>query len=423
MRTLGLFYQALGKGGIERGASFQIPMFVSLGWNVVVFTNAPARDTDYENAADYRHVCLGAFDGDVAARRARVAAALRDNGVDLIIHHDAYVPDSLKADLEGARAAGVKAIVFWHSVFTHFLLRRGRQLETRALWKASTLADAMITLTKTDETFFRLYGIPALAIPYSDSDLMKGFVRPSWPRRMLWMGRFVELKRPMDALRIAERILPAHPDAELVLLGDGECEPEMRAWVAKHPEMVKAVRFEGFRNDVRPCLEQAGVGLVTSRFEGYCHSIVEMKMAALPIVSYDMPWLDTVRPGSGVVSVPQGDVTAAADAVCRLFADERERRRLGGLSRQSFAEITSTDQAAAYDGLFGQVLSGEVSSCRLPDPSRVPVVMETLSAHVEEALRLATETRDEVWQRDRSYRLGRAISWPYRAVKRILVRR
>ena len=423
MKTLGLFYFALGKGGIERGASFQIPLFASLGWRVVVFTNRPSASSDYATQADFEHVCLGEFDGDVVRRRRRVAEELRAHGVTFVIHHDAYVPALLEADLLGARDAGAKAVVFWHSVFSHFLLRRGRQQETRDLWEACRLAESVVTLTRTDATFFRMYGVPAVSIPYADPDLMDGFERRDWPKRVVWMGRFVELKQPDMALRIFERVLARHPDAELVLLGDGENEGALRDYVSARPALARAVRFAGFRNDVRPYLEQAGVGLVTSRFEGYCHAVVEMKMASLPVVAFDMPWLDTLKNGSGAVTVPQGDVAGAADAVCRLLDDASECQRQGLLSRSSFREITSTDQPAAYAELFRRVTSGDLAVWRIPEADLEPLVLKTLVAHVEESLRLAEESRDEVWRQDRSYRLGRLVTWPCRALKRLLATR
>lgn len=422
MKTLGLIYSRLGQGGIERGASFQIPFFRSLGWKVVVFTSRPLSGTDYAVAAEFDHVCIGGVDD--AERERIMEREVRTRGVDVVVHHDAYSTGALTADLRGARAGGAKTVVFWHSVFTHFLLRPDRQTEAKVFWDICRRADAMITLTRVDETFFRMYGIPALAIPYSDPDVMDGFVRNCHPKRIVWMGRFVELKRPLDAIRIFEKVLKHYPDAELDMLGDGELSGEIRGYLASRPGLAGSVRLAGFKNDVRPYLEKAGVGLVTSRFEGYGHSIVEMKMASLPVVGYDMPWLDTLLPGSGAFTVPQGDIAAAAEAIRVLFDDPEECGRQGLIARESYGKIVSTDQKSAYSDFFDRVLRGDLSGLSVPEAGCLKIVAETVAAHVDDALRLCgTRTAElcaDAWRADRSYRLGRLLSWPYRFVRHAL---
>ena len=290
----------------------------------------------------------------------------------------------------------------------------------------------MLTLTHTDEAFFRMFGLPSFAMPFSDPDLMKGFVRRQWPHRILWLGRMVELKQPVHALEILKSVRTRVADAELILLGDGDIETERNIsdWLRDNPECGRFVRREGFRKEVRPYLEETGVGLVTSRFEGYCHSIVEIKMAVMPVVAYDMPYLDTLKPESGALVVPQGDIKAAADAIVHLFEDPQELQRQGGLARRSYEELASVNEEERYGRLFRWFESGEGGDAMAIDSRCVRSVAETAVAHLDEALdimsRLAHEetvraVRAE-WAHDRSYRLGRIVSWPYRMIKRIFRR-
>ena len=433
IRTLGLVYGNLALGGIQKGASFQIPMFKSWGFRVVVLTNTPASDKDYAVPGIDARVCVGVYPFDHAKRADNIEKAVREHGIDLVIHHDAYTEREPKADIEGAARAGVPVVIFWHSVFSHFFLRKSRQHEARGVFEACRRAAAMITLSKTDEAFFRMLGVPSLAIPYSDPDAMEGTARHEFSKRILWMGRFVELKRPLMAIRIFERVLARCPDAELYVLG--EAKPDMleydpRPYVAARPVLAKAVHFEGFQKDVRPYLEKCGVGLVTSRFEGYSHAIVEMKMAAMPVVAFDMPYLDTLRSGSGAACVPQEDVEAAAEAVMSLLRDRAEYGRQSELARKSYFEIVSTDQRKSYRRLFDAVESGMYDGFLAIEPHFAHLVVETFIGHADMALRLADRiareetdraVRDE-WTHDRSYRLGRIITWPYRMAKRFLRR-
>jgi hypothetical protein len=287
-----------------------------------------------------------------------------------------------------------------------------------------------LTLTKTDEAFFMMLGHPSFAMPFSDPDLLAGFTRSEWPHRIMWLGRLVEQKQPIHAFRIFEKVRERVPDAELVVLGDGDAETEraLAEWLKAHPDISLSIRMEGFKKDVRPYLESAGVGLVTSRFEGYCHSIVEMKMASMPVIAYSMPYLDTLRPGSGAICVAQDDVAAAADAIVRLFCDPGELRRQGSCARRSYEELSSVDEEGNYHRFLGWLADGKHDECLAVDPQWARSVAETFVEHAHAALEIMDrsvhhETECAVrseWFRDRSYRLGRIVTWPYRKFKRAL---
>ena len=429
VKTIGLVYHGLGKGGIERSASFQLPMFRRMGLRVVAFVDTEISDDEYANGGDFERVSLTAFFGKPVEHARALHHEISRRKIDLLVHHDAYVPEWLRMDVRAARTAGAAVAVFWNNVFSHFLIRPGRQLETKALFDACREVTAMLTLTKTDEAFFRMLGHPSFAMPFSDPDLLAGFTRREWPHRIVWLGRLVEQKQPIHAFRIFEKVRERVPDAELVVLGDGDVETEsaLTEWLKAHPDIAPSIRMEGFRKDVRPYLEEAGVGLVTSRFEGYCHSIVEMKMASMPVVAYSMPYLDTLRPGSGAICVAQGDVAAAADAIIRLFCDPGELGRQGSCARRSYEELSSVDEEGNYHRFLGWLADGKHDECLAVDPQWARSVAETFVEHAHAALEIMDRSvRHETecairseWSRDRSYRLGRILTWPYRAAKRM----
>lgn len=336
VKKIAMIYREVGTcGGIQRGASFQIGQFREWGYDPVVLTEADL-GTDGERAM-------------------RLEKALREHRADLVIEHDAYDEAKLSADIAAAHRVHVPIVVFWHSVFSWMFASGNR--------KASDFApllrqcDAVIALSKTDETYFRMIGCRSLAIHYRDADLMQDFNRTVHPHRVVWMGRFVALKRPLDAIRIVERLRENVPDVELVVLGDGNPEDraELECYLRDHPALRPAVRLEGYQKDVRPYLEKAGAGLVTSKFEGYCHAIVEMKMASIPVVSYAMPYLETLDKGTGAFQVPQGDVESAAAALAKLFQDPEECRRQGLAARASFEDLCAFDERGAYERLFSDL--------------------------------------------------------------------
>lgn len=422
VRKIALVYHSLGKGGVERVASAQIPMFVRMGLEVVVFTDMPEDAGDYRIACAFKRICLTASEDDPIAHGAQLRQKLLEEGVDLLFHHDAYVPARFAADVRAARTAGIPVALFWHNVFSHFLLRPGRQMETQALFEACRGVSVVFTHTHTDEAFFRLYGLSALRNPIGVPDLMSGCVRERHSHRILWMGRLVEQKRPLHALEVYSRVHERFADAELVMLGSGDAaaESEIRRWLRAHPECARGVRLEGFRKDVRPYLESCGVGLVTSRFEGFCCSLVEMKMASMPVVAYEMPYLDTLKPGSGAICVPQGDVEAAANEIIRLFGDEAEMRRQGECARRSYEEIAAVSEEATYREFFAHLEGRRDLDLETVDVACARTAVATLVAHVQQALELMAAETAAGWSRDRSYRLGRLLTWPYRKCKELV---
>ncbi len=404
IKTIAMIYREVGTcGGIQRGASFQVRQFVEWGYKPVVLT-------EKELGCD-------------PSRADRLEAVLREKHVDAVIEHDAYETAKLGADLAAALKAGVPIIVFWHSVFS-WMVASGvpRMAEIAGMIRQ---ADAVIALSRTDEAFFRMLGCRAMAIPYRDADIMEGFTRREFPHRIVWLGRLVDLKRPIDAIRILGLVRQSIRDAELVMLGDGVERVRRRIddYLAEHAELKDAVRLEGFQRDVRPYLESSGVGLVTSRFEGFCHSIVEMKMASLPVVSYSMPYLPTLEAGTGAVVVPQGDVEAAAREIVALFESPDESARLGMCARQAYEKLRSFDERGAYERLFAAV--GDPSSdCGLEPVSREMAgsVISTLMEHGAMGCE-AAERRGALATRKRTeFRLGGAMLSPVRKMRRLFGR-
>ena len=365
VKRIAMIYKQVGTcGGIPRDAELLDASFKEWGYEPFILTEQDL--------------------GTGPERKAALAAILKKEHVDLVIEHDAYEEEKLLADISAARETGVKIVVFWHSVFS-WMVASGRD-DTKRISDILTRADAVIALSPTDEAYFRMIGCKALFIPTIDDDRMRHFIRQDHPHRIVWIGRFVGLKRPLDAVKTAEKVRETVPDAELEMLGDGDAPArrKINRYLSSRPALKAAVHLRGYVKDVDPYLKSAGIGLVTSKFEGYPHSIIEMKMASLPVVSYAMPYLVTLKDNSGAIQVPQGDVDAAASEIVKLFADKEECARQGKLARESYEEICSFDQRGAYERLFADLgkPNGESSLLSI-DSSAARNVMAVFAEHVQ----------------------------------------
>ena len=304
-------------------------------------------------------------------------------------HGSRYAWDSktytlLHEVLSAAHEAGVKIVAVWHGVFS-WMLAMGLE-KASSIFSALRKVDAVIALSPSDEAAFRTLGCRSLFIPCVDNDRMQHFVRNNHPRRIVWIGRLVDLKQPLDAVRIVEKVRMAVPDAVLEMLGDGNANVRAKIdrYVASRPLLKDAVRLCGYVKDVDRHLTDAGIGLVTSRFEGCPHSIIEMKMASLPVVSYAMPYLVSLKDGSGAVQVPQGDVDAAAAEIVKLFSDGDLCARQGRMARCSYEELAAFDHRKAYERLFADLAKPQGESSLLSvDPEAARNALLVLVEHAQ----------------------------------------
>lgn len=389
--TLGFVYYTLGGGGIERGASFLLPQFISWGYDVVVMTALTERSDDYRLPPQVRRICLGlesasTLEEELALRRERMASAIKRFDIAAVVLHGTQCLSRFRNDVEFLKSIGVRVVVHWHSVFSDKYLRAGGQLAAAGFYEVCRKCDAVIALSRIDAMAFTLLGCRAYHIPYADSDLMRGWRRPQGfhPMRVLWSGRFIALKQPLDAVKIFERVIDIVPDAKLSMIGGGDnlVVEEIRAYIAGRPALSAAVELVGYTSNVTDFLRMSSVGLSTSRFEGYGHSIVEFKMASMPTVAYELPYLDTASGSSGVVAVAQGDISAAAEVIVRLLRNPDEMERLGVEARAAYERLAAFDSRAAYDDLFERIVSGRDMPTIDMSSEDLSVMMRTLVGHV-----------------------------------------
>ena len=157
--------------------------------------------------------------------------------------------------------------------------------------------------------------------------------------------------------------------------------------------------------------------------------MAEAKGYALPIVSYDLPYVEFFRQEhSGIVVVPQGDYRAMAKEVKRLLDDRNLYDRLSKESRDSYEQMVSgndlkTSYVRVISALESNAETEGVSQC---EDARV--AFEALVQQMRERCRLvaAREYRlgGEAMRRSLTGRVARpslivsAASWPFRMVAR-----
>jgi glycosyltransferase involved in cell wall biosynthesis len=148
------------------------------------------------------------------------------------------------------------------------------------------------------------------------------------------VARLVPVKAHEMFFRAAVRVRAAMPQAQFLVLGDGERRAELEALVGELG-LHGSVRFLGWRRDMVNVYADLDVVALTSRNEGSPVALIEALASARPVVATAVGGVpEVVVDGVTGLTVPASDSDAFADAVIRLLNDQELAARLGAAGRQ-----------------------------------------------------------------------------------------
>ena len=446
VRSVALFYFRTGNGGVEMAMTLLAHEFVKWGLRVTVVTHDVPDEASYplpSQAALERLPWLDAADvrGSMRARTEELRRIVKAHDIDAFVDH-AWLSHELLFDLMLCRKAGVRFVLNTHGVFTFPLaveydVRDYFSLLPRLVGSC----DALVAETEVNRWFYAQFTPRAFCIPnpvdWSFLDRVSAQDRLLGPAPvLLWVGRFEERKRPVDAVRILAAVRRSIPDARLVMVGKSEdgVQEGLVLEYAADLGVAEAVELAGYQRDVAPFYRDAALLVSTTEIEGFNMVLLEASAAGLPAVMYRLSYLPFDR-SAGVLSVDIGDVSGAAAAALGALSDAARYRELCAGALACFKEFRDYDYEAAWKSVF----SGEAPAHeRADEDALAPLAWDALFDHAlvgTESLR-AQARRDaacaaedamramrEEYESSASYRVGRATLALPRAVRGALRRR
>ena len=390
IKTVGFVFHDFSQGGIQRVLANLIRILVNGGYRVVMLTTISAHSNEYDVPVDFDRITIGRYTPD-GERGRLMREAIVKHKIDLVIHHEYYL-STLEEDVKVLEESGVPFLIHLHNVFSNMYMRDNRQLDTLRFWQLYQRTDGLLVLSRVDKAFVSMLGIRAFYMP-NPVDRISAPVRENDANRhvILWFARFTDVKQPTHALQIFEKVLESVPDAEMYMLGDPQSQvwgKKSLEWVQKKPNVAGKIHFEGFQPNVFKYLRMSDVTLVTSKFEGFCLTIMESKACAVPVVSYAMPYLETTFPDEGVVSVPQGDVAGAAAEIIKVLSDREYAARIADAGRRAYERYMNIDLLAEYRKVFSDIEACPRQRAIDREYTRNRIMLETLLLHVDSALRM-----------------------------------
>ena len=397
VKTIAIFYHRFYAGGIERVISEQFRYFLESGYKVVLITETPPTAADFPAPPEVvRELIPAKVEGRLEALR----DIFERHEVDLYYTHASFARQTLWDLLIVRFLLHRRVIVHAHGIFPCSLVWDEDNLQYRIdLYR---LADKLIVLTRADAFYYGAYGIDGVylpnPLPVIEGSGFSSDARFS-TRTVLAVGRVCSVKRTLDVLKVAAELQSIDPTIKFLIVGSREDQIYWRQMqnFYRGKALGPTVNFLPYTTDVAAEYLKGAMLVVTSQLEGFPMVMAEAKGYALPVVSYDLPYVEFFRQArSGIIAVPQGDYRAMAQEVKRVLDDRVLYDRLSKESRDSYERMVSeTDLKTSYMRIVKALESDAESVVGQCEDARV--AFEALVQQMRERCRLVAA---------REYRLG-----------------
>lgn len=223
--------------------------------------------------------------------------------------------------------------------------------------KGLSKAQVIVALTEFDAAEWRKVH-PCVKVIPNIVHLNGGEVSTLKNKRVIWVGRFDYQKRPLEMIKIWQKVYPRYPDWHLDIYGEGEMKNELENEVVSlnmniHIHQPTSRIFNAYR--------ESSILVSTSLFEPFGLVIPEAMSCGLPVVSFDCPYgpADIITDGVDGFLIKNRDIHAFADKVCQLIEDEDLRRRMGRNGIVSSQRYRADAIMPKWVDLFQKVLSSQ----------------------------------------------------------------
>lgn len=180
---------------------------------------------------------------------------------------------------------------------------------------------------------------------------------------VLFVGRLVEVKGCVFAIRAMSLVHQRYPGAGLIIIGDGPLLDPLREQARNS---AAKVTFLGSQPPavVRDLMHRASVlvapSIVTTagNSEALSMAVCEAQAIGLPVAGFRGTGVEeAVVPGETALLVPSGDAQALAAAISALLTDADLAARLAAAGRlRAEARFSLADQTARLEDLYAELL-------------------------------------------------------------------
>jgi len=332
-------------------------MYLEMGYNVVLFTDEYDPENEYDIPQEVKRVILPSSLGiqrDEYGERAKVLAQkIKEYSVDIMCYQ-AGSSKMLLFDMMLLKLYNVPVVVTVHEVAFQNMLTMNGELAQRP--KVLRLADCVTVLSRVEETYWKTLGVKAIYIPNPIIiDEGKRDTSVIEKNSIVWVGRLDNMtKGCLGLVPMMKYVVASIPDAKLYVVGNevsSNIKKKMERQI-KRNNLQNNVILCGHSTDVSLYYQRAEIHLMTSISETFPMTIAESKMHRLPLVMYELPFVEFCRDPRGYISVPQGERKKLADAIIKVLTDEEYKKQLQKEAWESLSDFASYNLKDAWKDAF-----------------------------------------------------------------------
>lgn len=189
--------------------------------------------------------------------------------------------------------------------------------------------DGVICLNKTEAALYESTGCKAITIP----NFIQRAPEPAqlFQKRILTIGRLSRGKGIDLIPEIAEGVFKKFKDWHWKIIGEGEAHGLLKKLILEKNLETYIEICKPATHNVSNEYAAASLYVMTSRHECFPMVLLEAMSAGVPCIAFDCPTgpAHLIQNGTDGVLVETENITAMAEAISKLIADEEERKHMG----------------------------------------------------------------------------------------------
>jgi glycosyltransferase involved in cell wall biosynthesis len=347
-------------GGAQRVAAALLERWVGLGWRVHLVTIAGADGDFFELPSGVTRSTIDTANGRRGVRAAVLNNLDRLRGIRREVR--SFEPTAVVSFLDATNVLTLGATVGCEVPIVVSERSDPRFQPLALVWRVLRRvlyrrASAIVVQTESVAAWARrcFRRANVVVIPNPVQPLAPVAERSPDATRVVTVGRLSHEKGVDVLIAAFLAVVPAHPEWELVVVGDGP-ERELLESLARSSGYKDQIQFAGRRRDVGSLLATASLYVLASRHEGFPNALLEAMAAGLPCIAADCPSgpSEIICSGRTGVLVPPRSVRALAVALDALMSDADARAQLGRAAREEVLRRFALDSIGRrWDDLVG----------------------------------------------------------------------
>lgn len=273
--------------------------------------------------------------------------------------------------------------------------------------KVFSLADVLLVFSEEEKIFWMTLGVNSFNV--ADSLVWTSNNEIDYnleSKNIIWIGKIdKDQGQYQDIVPIMIQVVKKIPDCVLNIYGSSNIFSDLYYLQQQihNSNLTQNIVYRGEYTDTTDVYDNAGIMLVTSSYESFPMKIYQCKQFGIPVVTYDLPYLEVLNNTTGHISVVQRDTEAAANAIIELLENKEMRRKMSIDAKASMHKCTSGNIDKFINGLlFLQKQSDIVFE---EGKSAYKKILEALFFHYSEKCKKYNELSQKYYSLKEKYKI------------------